>query len=324
MSCLFVQVWSRMPTRWIFTVGIAGAVTWYSLRLRNANDTYGQWLEDKLKFRQLLGWPQAALVKYQVALSQYYLERTSPTVIRKELLQKRKIDGARVQDSQVLNFYRSVYKHRMGLTSSVLYQGEGKTLSCLQVLEEIEKTYKTHRRNDGAKVVFLYARVADGDSIADALRNALHILDGIPICEVLNNLSRSHNGGYVIYGLIDQFDKWYESDKHVLRTLVCQQHENLYIHAPTGDESEAQRFQRINNGEKASFIGYASPNLQHELDESQAKAYLQSLTRNPELKQAVMQYASNHNNLSPSVLAESFRFVRERGYWTTQIQELTK
>lgn len=231
---------------------VCGAVALYGVRVAFSPSIKTVILEDIIRFSLKLDCKQFAF-KMQMRLSRQQLHIESPSVWRNDLLKARGIFGARVPDSKVLCFYNGIYRKHLGLTSSWLSQGEGKTLSCLQVLSDIEK------EEPGA--AFLLVRVQN-QSIELALRSALRIHPDIRVADIVQSLTLigpnlPADPPKIVYGLLDQVEKWHPTDKGVLRCLVNQQHENLRIHMPCRRSDVALHLDDVNGKVKANYMGSA-------------------------------------------------------------------
>ncbi len=288
------------------TIGVYGA------RVALSESTMDAFLADAIRASLFFGC-FAKAKDLQLNLSRRQLFRASPSEWRANQLERRLLQGATVSpDTDVLRFFTSVYRNQLGLTSSWLSQGEGKTLSCLQVLEDIEKN-----NPDSA---FLLVSVRNRP-IEAALRETLHIHPKIRVEDVVADLTLSTRIGsgrrpQTIYGLIDQVEEWFDTDNGILRCLVCQQHENLRIHVPCGIPEVALRFDKVNGKHKykSKCLGSAGKDGIHEFSVDQAESYIRSFCHDSSRATAILERAKNtsvqqNHPLCPRLCAEASRLV---------------
>ena len=285
-------IFGKLELEWIGLSVLVVVVSWGTMVGVASNELTAALLKWRYTLASSTFFPEDVLFRYQMAITHHKLESTSPTEILRQRLHDDNIP-ALVQNSSVLDFYYDVYTNRKGVTSSTLAHSEGKTISSLSILARIEQATRNGYDWRGHKVVFLYVDVdGPGHTITEGLRMALHIMDGVDLYKVLARICTAENDKYVIYGLIDQVDRWHEDDQDALKTLVQHQSRSLHIHIPSAKEGVALQLDKTNGRKKASYEGRVTPSMEHELTTWQARQFVNALAKDCSVQERIMELAS--------------------------------
>lgn len=302
-------IMTKMPIRLLFTVGLGGYLVKtldYDPNLGWQKGILDNLLDNLINLTGKMGL-ETRQVQFQVYRSQNRLRSISPTKLYHHQLDIYQISTAKLE-SELVNFYRSIFRYHPGVTSSYLDNSEGKTTTMLQVLSEFEQVIDRNR-------LFLYLNVS-GQSLSKNFRRTLKIHPDISVTNILEQITIdpfNPDHYYTIMGCVDQVENLTEKDRRLLNNLVHQQYTKLRIHFPCAKLKVALAMDQVDLMRKARFVDEYSSSY-HWLNQSQAIKFVQTFCLDGLKINHILTKASQLSELERHNTGFVYKLARLLGY----------